>query len=78
MENVRQSTSYGNINVPEKVASFLERNGYTAWWTILNAADFGVPQVRERMILFAVKGKVFWTDSVLLSAMTFQTNRNLR
>lgn len=58
MENVRQSTSYGNINVPEKVASFLERNGYTAWWTILNAADFGVPQVRERMILFAVKGKV--------------------
>ncbi len=58
MENVRQSTSYGKINVPEKVSRALERKGYTCWWTILNAADFGVPQVRERMILFAVKGKV--------------------
>lgn len=58
MENVRQSTSYGKINVPEKVSWYLEKHGYTCWWTILNAADFGVPQVRERMILFAVKGKV--------------------
>lgn len=57
MENVRQSTSYGKINVPEKVAWTLERHGYTCWWTILNSADFGVPQIRERMILFAVKGK---------------------
>lgn len=58
MENVRQSTAYGEINVPETVSSFLEDHGYTCWWTILNAADFGVPQVRERMILFAVKGNV--------------------
>ena len=58
MENVRQSTSYGKMNVPEKVAWTLEKHGYTCWWTILNSADFGVPQIRERMILFAVKGKV--------------------
>lgn len=58
MENVRQSTAYGQINVPEEVSKCLEEHGYTCWWTILNAADFGVPQVRERMILFAVKGKV--------------------
>lgn len=58
MENVRQSTAFGDINVPETVASELEAAGYTVWWSILNAADFGVPQVRERMILFAVKGSV--------------------
>ncbi len=58
MENVRQSTAYGEINVPERVSAYLEEHGYTCWWTILNAADFGVPQVRERMILFAVKGQV--------------------
>lgn len=58
MENVRQCTAYGDINVPEEVASRLESAGYTVFWTILNAADFGVPQIRERMLLFAVRGHV--------------------
>lgn len=58
MENVRQCTAYGDICIPEEVARRLEPKGYTVWWTILNSADFGVPQIRERMILFAVKGKV--------------------
>ncbi len=57
MENVRQSTAYGSINVPDRVAGLLEKQGYTCWWSILNAADFGVPQIRERVILFAVKGE---------------------
>ena len=57
MENVRQCVSYGKINVPEKVSEILEKHGYTVFWTILNSADYGVPQIRERMILFAVKGK---------------------
>lgn len=56
MENVRQCVSYGKINVPERVAAVLEKHGYTVYWTILNAADYGVPQIRERMILFAGKG----------------------
>lgn len=58
MENVRTCTAYGKINVPERVAEILEPRGYTVYWTILNSADFGVPQIRERMILFAIKGKV--------------------
>lgn len=58
MENVRQCVSYGKINVPEYVANVLEKHGYTVYWTILNSADYGVPQIRERMILFAAKGKL--------------------
>lgn len=58
MENVKQCITYGNINVPEQVASILEKYGYTVYWTIINSADYGVPQLRERMILFAAKGKL--------------------
>ena len=56
MENVRQCVNYGKINVPERVAEILERHGYKVFWTVLNSADYGVPQIRERMILFAIKG----------------------
>ena len=56
MENVKSCTAYGKLNVPEKVAEILETCGYTVYWTILNSADYGVPQIRERMILYAVKG----------------------
>lgn len=56
MENVRQCVAYGKINVPERVSEILEKHGYTVFWTVLNSADYGVPQIRERMILFAVKG----------------------
>lgn len=58
MENVKQCVSYGKINVPERVAEILECHSYTVYWTILNSADYGVPQIRERMILMAVKGNV--------------------
>jgi DNA (cytosine-5)-methyltransferase 1 len=55
MENVPESINYGGINVPEDACSVLDSNGYSAKWTILNAADYGVPQIRERMFIIAVK-----------------------
>lgn len=55
MENVPESTNYGGINIPQLVCDELEANGYKTFWTILNAADFGVPQLRERVFVVAVK-----------------------
>ncbi|WP_027219114.1 DNA cytosine methyltransferase [Butyrivibrio fibrisolvens] len=58
MENVPESTNYGDMNIPEIVCTSLEEHGYQAYWTILNAADYGVPQLRERVIVFGIKESV--------------------
>ena len=55
MENVPESTSFGDMNIPEIVCDSLEAHGYNAFWTILNSADFGVPQLRERVVVFGIK-----------------------
>jgi DNA (cytosine-5)-methyltransferase 1 len=55
MENVLDSISYGGENIPDLICGDLEQMGYIAGWSVLNAADFGVPQVRERVILIAIR-----------------------
>lgn len=55
MENVPESTNYGGKNIPQTVCELLDKEGYDAFWTILNSADFGVPQVRERVIVIGIK-----------------------
>lgn len=37
----------------QTLAVVLRHNGYTAWTGVLNSADYGVPQTRERAILIA-------------------------
>lgn len=55
MENVPESTNYGGKNIPETVCSELTEHGYSAYWTVLNSADYGVPQVRERVFVIAIR-----------------------
>lgn len=55
MENVPEAVNYGGLNVAEHVCELLEEYGYLSAWTILNAADYGVPQVRDRMFIMAIK-----------------------
>jgi DNA (cytosine-5)-methyltransferase 1 len=35
----------------------LRRNGYGVWYDVVDAADFGVPQRRRRLVLVAIKGE---------------------
>ncbi len=55
MENVPDVLNHGGHNVAEETREFLESIGYVARYTLLNAAFYGVPQMRERMILIAYR-----------------------
>lgn len=54
IENVPDILNFGGHNVPEEICETLERLGYRSAYTLLNAAFYGVPQMRERLILVAV------------------------
>ncbi len=51
MENVPDILNHGGTNVAELVSESLAAEGYEVAYTLLNAAWYGVPQTRERMIL---------------------------
>jgi DNA (cytosine-5)-methyltransferase 1 len=63
VENVPDALNHGGQNVAEEIAEALEEKGYVARYTLLNAAFYGVPQMRERMILIAYHHEV--AESVL-------------
>jgi DNA (cytosine-5)-methyltransferase 1 len=58
MENVPEAVNFGGLNIPQHVCEILEENDYKAHWTILNSADYGVPQTRERVFVLAIKNNV--------------------
>lgn len=51
MENVPDILNHGGTNVAELVSKSLAEEGYDVAYTLLNSAWYGVPQMRERMIL---------------------------
>jgi len=54
IENVPDILNFGGHNVPEEICDYLEGVGYSTGYTLLNAAYFGVPQIRERLFIIAV------------------------
>jgi DNA (cytosine-5)-methyltransferase 1 len=53
MENVPDVLNYGGHNIAEEVCESLEDLGYVCGYSLLNAARYGVPEMRERMFLIA-------------------------
>ncbi len=51
MENVPDILDYGGENIAEVIADSLDVLGYEVSYRLLNAAAYGVPQTRERLIL---------------------------
>jgi DNA (cytosine-5)-methyltransferase 1 len=51
MENVPDALNHGGQNIAEEICEVLKQKGYGARYTLLNAAFYGVPQMRERMFL---------------------------
>lgn len=58
MENVPDVLNHGGQNLAEEICEVLEAKGYVAGYTLLNAAFYGVPQMRERMFLMAYRREV--------------------
>lgn len=59
MENVPLLLKYDNGKVFNDFKKNLEDNGYFVTWYVVNAKDYGVPQRRKRLVLFASKfGKI--------------------
>lgn len=58
MENVPDMLNHAGHNLAEEIAEVLEGKGYACRYSLLNAAYYGVPQMRERMILVAIRKEV--------------------
>jgi DNA (cytosine-5)-methyltransferase 1 len=54
MENVPDMLNHGGHNIADEVSEVLTSRGYHCRYTLLNAVHYGVPQMRERMILIAI------------------------
>ncbi len=54
MENVPDILRFGGVNVGELIARGLDDLGYETRYTLLNAANYGVPQTRERWFLIGL------------------------
>ena len=58
LENVRGLLDAVFDEYRAKLISDLKKMGYIAEWRLLNASDFGVPQLRPRVIIVALKSSV--------------------
>jgi DNA (cytosine-5)-methyltransferase 1 len=54
MENVKNLISKKHIESFENHILFLKQLGYSSFWKLLNGADFGCPQNRERIFMMSV------------------------
>lgn len=58
IENVPDMLNHGGHNLAAEIGEILAARGYVVRYTLLNAAFYGVPQMRERMILVAIRTEV--------------------
>lgn len=56
MENVKALVSKKFKPTFDKWCEWLESQGYTNYWQVLNAKDYGVPQNRERVFMISILG----------------------
>jgi DNA (cytosine-5)-methyltransferase 1 len=59
LENVRGLSTARFASYREQVLERLHKLGYETNWRVLNACDFGVPQLRPRFILVAMKASAY-------------------
>lgn len=58
-ENVKGLMTLHNGKIFKKVVSAFESAGYMTFKTLINAADYGVPQKRERVIIVGIRKDIY-------------------
>lgn len=58
VENVPDVLNHGGQNIAQDICEVLTDKGYVCGYTLLNAAHYGVPQMRERMFLIAYRREI--------------------
>jgi DNA (cytosine-5)-methyltransferase 1 len=58
LENVKGLTTNSHRPTFEKILKELKRIGYNVQWKILNSKDYGIPQNRERVWIFATTKEI--------------------
>ncbi|WP_083682512.1 DNA cytosine methyltransferase [Archangium sp. Cb G35] len=58
LENVKGFSSEKFADYRERLKSSLNELGYAVEWRVLNASDYGVPQLRPRFVLVALRRRV--------------------
>lgn len=58
IENVPDMLNHGGHDLAAEIGEILSNKGYMVRYTLLNAAFYGVPQMRERMILIAIRKEI--------------------
>ena len=57
MENVKNLVGKKHKHNFDKWLEWLESQGYTNYWQVLNAKDYGIPQNRERVFVVSILGE---------------------
>ena len=57
LENVKNLVGKKHKHNFDKWLEWLEEQGYTNYWQVLNAKDYGVPQNRERVFVVSILGE---------------------
>ena len=69
LENVPDMLNFGGRhNIAKEVCEVLHERGYSCAYTLLNSAHYGVPQMRDRAFVIAIRKEI--TDKVSLPAPT--------
>lgn len=81
LENVRGLASGRFASYREQVLDVLNDLDYRTDWRVLNASDFGVPQLRPRFILVALKPAIYkffeWPDDIKIPCTVGEALRDL-
>ena len=56
LENVKNLVGKKHKHNFDKWLEWLEKQGYTNYWQVLNAKDYGIPQNRERVFVVSILG----------------------